>query len=263
MNKIVVGQSDITADQMKDFWRQVGDGSINRQYLQSVLGCPLEKRQQGGLEAETEKSKIVIPTFRSTGPTLADWLKAREELHKFLTGEQVILRDIFVLTDEELASTSLMPAFHPIGATNRMAIEWKLKMGENKPYEEVDVMKYTNSQGPKQPELYLINRSVKPDADTLGNNAKSPYQLLQVVEKLWLGLFGWCDGDTLHHAITGEHLDPETTWPWFPNDRLSDGEVANGGWSPDDRRVCLRWSRADGRGPSGGARAAKKVPLKS
>ncbi|MDP3661560.1 MAG: hypothetical protein Q8R17_01800 [bacterium] len=223
-------------------------------------------RQEPCWVPKQEKTQIEesphIPTLRSTGHTLADWLKAREELHRFFIGELVILRDLFSLTDEELASTTLMPAFRPAGATNRHAIEWKLKMGENKPYEETDVMKYTNSKGQKEPELYLINRSVKPDDDTLSDYAKSPDQLVKIQNKLWLGLFGWCDADTMHHVVTGEHLDPET-WTWFPEDRLRGGEVAYGYWHPGYRKVYLYWSYAGSCNPSYGARSAKKVPLRS
>ncbi|OHA18981.1 MAG: hypothetical protein A3C08_00705 [Candidatus Taylorbacteria bacterium RIFCSPHIGHO2_02_FULL_47_18] len=259
MNKVVVGQS-VTAGQMKDFWRQVDDGSIGGDYFQDFLAHKLE-RKDGNTVSEVTTPKIVIPNLLSTPPTLADWLKAREELHKFLTGEQVILRDIFALTDEELASTTLMPAFRPAGATNRNAIYWKIKIGENKPYEEIDVMKYTNSQGPKQPELYIINRSVTPDDDTVGDKAKSPNQLI-AHNKLWLGLFCWCDADTLHHVITGETLD-QKTWTWFPNDRLRYAKVALGYWNPLNRRVYLYWRYAVYCNPNNGARSAKKVPIKS
>ncbi|MBI1975319.1 MAG: hypothetical protein HYS57_03090 [Parcubacteria group bacterium] len=166
---------------------------------------------------------------------------------------------MFALTDEELASTSLMPAFRPAGATNRMAIDWKKKIGEIEPYEEMDVMRYKNSKGMREPELYLVNRSIRPDEDTLGDNAKSPDGLIQVEGKLWIGLYGWCDADTLHAAITVKHLDPET-WCWFPEDRLPDGRVAYG--DSLDGQAGLYWFRAGYCLPAFGARSAKKVPLK-
>lgn len=258
MSDIVVGQS-VTAGQMKDFWRQVDDGSIGRDYLQDFLAHKLERKDVERVVEVTEP-QIIIPNLFSTLPTLGDWLKAREELHKFFTRETIILRDLFSLTDEQLASITLMPAFRPAGATNRMAVEWKLKMGERKPDEKVDVMQYSGSKGPKQSELYLINRSITPDADTLGNNAKTPNELVAMKNKLWLGLFGWCDASTLHAIITGEHLDLET-WTWFPNDRLLDGRVARGYWCPGGRRVYLYWRFAGYCYPSDGARSAISVPL--
>ena len=210
-------------------------------------------------KVEIAEPQVIIPNLRQTRPTLADWLKAREELHKFFTGGTMILRDRFVVTEEELARNDLMPAFRPAGATNRMAVDWKKRMSVAV-YEEADVMTYKNSKGLKEPELYLINRSTEPDKETLGDNAKSPDGLARVKDKLWLGLYGWGDADTLHFAISGEHLDPET-WTWFPEDRLQAGRVARGRWGGG--RVGLRWGGADCCDPRRGARSAKKVPLKT
>lgn len=210
---------------------------------------------------EVSEPEIIISNLRNIGKTLGDWLHARETLHHFFTGETIVLRDMFILTDEELASTTLMSVFRPTSATNRMAVDWKKKLGVDV-YEEVDVMKYKNSKGPKESELYLINRSVRPDEDTLGENAKSPDGLIQVPNKLWIGLYGWCDADSLYFAITGEHLDPET-WTWFPEDRLSDGRVACGHWDPGSREVRFLWSHRGLCHPHDGARSARKVPLKT
>ncbi|MEK7170302.1 MAG: hypothetical protein AAB767_03380, partial [Patescibacteria group bacterium] len=48
-----------------------------------------------------EQPKVIVPNLRQTGSTLADWLKGREELHKFFTGETIVLTDLFALTPEE------------------------------------------------------------------------------------------------------------------------------------------------------------------
>ena len=213
------------------------------------------------------ESQIKVPNLRQTGPTLADWLTARETLHHFFTGETIVLRALFVFTEEELASTTLMPAFRPAGATNRMAVDWKKKMGVEVYEEDAHrggVMMYKNSKGLKESELHLINRSVRPDEGTLGENAKSPDGLLLVPNTLWIGLYGWCDAGTLHFAITGEHLDHETL-TLFPEDRLEDrlsgGHVSGGDWRGD--RVWFDWSHRGDCYPCCGARSAKKVPLKT
>lgn len=217
--------------------------------------CWVSQRRQ----VEVAEPQSIMPNLRATALTLADWLKAREELHKLFTGETVVLRDIFVFTEEELSSTTLMPAFRPAGATNRMAILWQKKMGVDV-YEEAAVMGYKNSQGLRRHTLYLVNRSPRPDENTLGDNAKSPDALIQVPDKLWLGLFGWCDADTLHSAITEEHLDP-ATWTWFPKDRLpGDFKVAYGNWCLGQAK--LSWNYAGVCHPLYGARSAKEVPLK-
>ncbi|MBI2474491.1 MAG: hypothetical protein HYV68_02205 [Candidatus Taylorbacteria bacterium] len=207
-----------------------------------------------------EPPEIIIPNLRTTGPTLGHWLAAREELHKFWTGDTIVLRDMFAFTEEQLARTDVIPVFRPVGATNRLAVDWKKKLGISV-YEEVDVMGYKNSGGPKKPELYLINRSVRPDEDTLGEgNKKSPDQLIVVPKKIWAGLYGWCDADSLHFAITENHLDPETV-TWFPKDRLADGRVARGDWY--GARVYLCWHYSDDCYPRYGARATEPVPFRT
>jgi len=207
-----------------------------------------------------------MPHLSNTGSTLADWLKAREKLHKFFTGETIILRDIFVFTDEDLARTDIMPSFRPIGTTNRTAVRWKKRLGVEV-FEEKDVIQYNQSRYGNAPELYFINRSERPDPNTLGENAKTPDGLVALQKKMpqgqsWLGLYGWCDADSLYFAITGKHLDGGI-WTWFPNDRLGSGGVTSGGWDPDAGRVGLCWYCSVYRSGCFGARLARRVPLKS
>lgn len=200
-----------------------------------------------------------VPNLSQTGPTFGDWLEAREKLFEFQTGLKIAFRDTFALDDQLLARTDIMPTFRPSGATDRTVIRWMTEIGIRTPYEEVDVMVYTNSAGPKVPELYHINRSIQPDKDTLGDNAKSPDELVALPE-VWCGLYGYADATTLHFLITGKLLDPETL-TWFPGDRLPGGRVALG--SSSDGRVEFSWLYADSRNPRPGARAATPVPFKT
>jgi hypothetical protein len=235
-----------------------------RDWVQEIITTPgrVNEIARSIVMPETKpEPSITIPVLTKTGPTLADWLKAREELHRFWTGETIVLRDVFTVTDEDLVRTDLIPVFRPAGATNRMAVDWKKCLGIEV-YEEVDVMGYTNSKGSKGSKLYLINRSLRPDEDTLGETAKSPDKLIAIKNKLWLNLFGWADADSLYFAITREHLDPET-WTWFPNDRLPGGEVARGCWDPDYGRVRFGWGTSGRCTPSMGARAAVSVSLRT
>lgn len=215
---------------------------------------------------EIEQPKETPPfLLLPASPTFGNWLKMREELHKFLTDESVILRDMFTMNDEVLARTDIMPFFRPAGATNRMAVDWKKKLGIVV-WEETDVMNYKNSKGPKIPELGFISRSVRPDADTLGKNAKYPNDIIKVkLQKLqaWLNLYGWCDADNLHFKILGEHLDSGETFCWFPEDRLPDGSVACGGWYAGRGEARLHWLRTVSCGPGFGARLAEFLPLKT
>jgi hypothetical protein len=211
--------------------------------------------------AEISEVRVPVPSLTSTGPTVADWFSGREDFHRFFTGERIILRDMFSVTDEILSRTDLIPVFRPADATNRMAVRWKQKLGITI-WEEVDVMRYKNSAGPGVPELYFINRSVRPDEDTLGKNAKTPDELIVAPEKIWCDLYVWCDADSLYFKIMNEHLDSET-WTWFPHDRLPDGGVACGSWNPSGGRVRLVWYGRDNRNPGVGARVAIPVSLRS
>jgi|GEM_PF-2501088 len=212
----------------------------------------------------TEPRAELPPILTSTGSTFGEWLKAREELHKFFVGESIVLRDEFEMTDELLARTDIMPVFRPIGATNRMAINWKKKLNVNV-WEEVDAMWYKNSKGPKVPQLSFIARSERPDENTLGENAKSPDGLIRM-ELLkgasWLNLYGWADADTLYFAITGKHLDPKDTVTWFPEDRLPDGNVVRGKGYAGYDGVGFHWYNSGYCDPCVGARLATHLPLK-
>ncbi len=226
------------------------------------------------------------PDLTSTGTTFADWLIAREKLHYFFTGETINLSGLFLVNKELLNRKDIMPIFRPAGATNRMAMDWKEKLGIVV-WEYVDVMQYKNSEGPKIPELYYINRSLKPDGDTLSGNAASPNSLVEILfnmedtTKSWTNLYGYSDADNLYFSITGKHLDSNRTWflhpfnfnpnqtlTWHPDDRLSSDHVALSGWLPPHYGgVCLwsskfLWSSCVYSAPYIGARLATSIPIR-
>lgn len=206
------------------------------------------------------------PDLSKTGPTFGDWLTAREELHKFLTGETIMLRSRFQIPVKILIRTDIMPFFRPAGATNRMALEWKKKLGVSV-REEEDVMRYTNSDGSKVHQLGFITRSTRPDVNTLGENKKSPINLRKVkMEELhaWLNLFGYADADNLHFLITKEHLDNEETLTWFPDDiLLPSREVGCGHWHSGRQQVKFRWHDAEHCNPYFGARLVEFFELRT
>lgn len=239
----------------------------NLSELQDVVrrGLANPKRSETRVAETIRSPKEYIILNNTTGPTFWEWLEAREKLHKFLTGETVILRDMFEVSDELLARTDIMPFFRPAGATNRIALDWKVKLGMKKSYEEVDVMKYCNSEGPKVPELHCINRSIRPDENTLGRNSKSPDNLPRVIEgTIWTGLYGWSDADNLHYLINGIHLDSGETWTWFPDDRFQgNSRVAVGAWRMGKAQAGFIWYCRDYRDLCIGTRLAKSISLRS
>lgn len=215
------------------------------------------------LDSETQKS--LPPDLKKTGQTFHDWLKARQEIHHFLTGERVDLLKMFIIPDHFLSRTDIMPVFRPVKATNRMAMNWKVKLGMNSSFEEEDVGRYSNSTGQEEPQLAFIRRSVRPDENTLDKNAKSPDGLIDIrlnQNQSWLNLFGWSTSDDLHYLITGKHLDSLDTLTGFPNDRLpGNWEVASGFWSSGRSQAYFDWSIRDDCNPFIGARLAEFFPL--
>jgi hypothetical protein len=215
-----------------------------------------------GKVGRAKASTIKVPNLSSTGQTFRDWIKAREKLHRFLTGETVNLLDMFDVPRELLARTNIMPVFRPAAVTNRMAIDWKIRLGMPEPYEETDVMKYENSEGPEVPTLGFVSRLVRPHNSTLGVHAKSSTDLLKVKmdkNQKWLNLYGWSDADNLHFLITRQHLDPET-WNWSPEDQLPDGGVAH--CSSRGDRSQFAWDYEDYCDSRIGARLATFFSLK-
>lgn len=213
-----------------------------------------------------ETSKLQIPDLTKTGKTFADWLEAREKIHFFLTGEVIKLREIFEIPEEFLIRTDIMPAFRPVGATNREALDWKVKLGMKASFEEVGVEEYKDNTGPTKPQLLGIARSVRPDQDTLVNNAKSPIDLRKIKikeDELWCNLFSYSDADNLHFLILGRHLDDEETWTWFIDTVLLGGRVAGGRWLAGSARAGFLWSYAYGCRPGIGARLARAFSLKT
>ena len=71
--KNVVGGSSITATQMKDFWRQVDDGSITKESLQAFL----EHRSPSMEESGPEPGRVLFRpcSERSTEEQLAEWVQ--------------------------------------------------------------------------------------------------------------------------------------------------------------------------------------------
>jgi hypothetical protein len=130
-------------------------------------------------------------------------------------------------------------------------------------YEDQNVMKYSNSSRLQVPELYYINRSVTPDANTLGDNSMSPDKLIEVRDTLWTNLYGWSDADNLHFLITGNHLDSGETQTYFPNDRLScNTEVVRGDWNVNSAQAEFFLGYCDFCHPNIGARVARGFELR-
>lgn len=202
-------------------------------------------------------SAVVAPSalFKAKDTDLATWLAKTEEFAEKHFGVKINLRKRFAIP-EVFPWKSVIPVFDPGGLTNRDAVQKALKDSGLTVWEEVDVMKYSGSEVNKEPTLHFIQNSVRPDEDTM---EMSPDQLV-ATGKNWLGMRGYALAFGVHHLATGQYLDPET-FTWFPNNRLSGGKVACGGWLPGRREVRFCWSSSGHRRGYGGSRLAIPVPL--
>jgi hypothetical protein len=206
--------------------------------------------EQGKPAAE---SPVIVPTptlFKASETDLDFWLDQAQKFTAKHLGMTVDLRKQFAIP-AEFPWQSVIPVFDPGNMTNRQMVKRVLKELGHEVYEETDVMKYSGSQACKEPTLHFIENSIRPNADTLG---KSPNDLRQT-GKLYLRLRGYGLAFALYHFAKNDYLDPQT-FTWFPEDRLSDGNVANGYWNPGGREVGFGWDGPDSRGSDSGGRVA-------
>lgn len=189
-------------------------------------------------------------------------LEVAEAYHLKAFGQQVKLEEMFDLSVlPELLSrvdwAEAIPVFIPT-VNNREAVDSQARDGvENKPYEEVDVMKYTGSEASATPRLLLINRSPVPDEDTMG---VSPNDLVKR-GCLWLPLKGYAVAVGVNHEVMDEYLDSKTV-TWFPGETLSSDVSAYGLWNTDHRQVRFGWHVSEAEYSNFGARLAIEVPFK-
>lgn len=191
-------------------------------------------------------------------------IEASEAYTKKAFGLTVKFSEMFnlsVIPDLLLAIqwTSVLPVFIPQGVDNRQAVNSLVTAGHKKPYESVDVMQYKGSEASDKPNLYLIEHSVRPNADTMG---WSPNNLVKTGKrKLWLPQKGYAIAQGLHHLVTSKYLDSET-FTWFPGETLPGGRSAGGLWRSGLGGVRFDWADSAGECVLYGARLAIPVPLK-
>lgn len=200
----------------------------------------------------------VSPVFQTAGTDLDEWLGKAEEFAQVHLGITVNLRQMFAIP-AQLPWPSALPIFDPGTLTNRGTFKLLGKLGLN-PWEETDVMEYSGSKANSVPSLQLIANSARPDADTLTSPGQSPDDLLRT-GKSYLRFRGYGLASGLLFSTKKEHLDPEETWTWFPEDRLADGYVANGCWRPVYGQLRFNGGNPGHRYPLCGARVAISCPL--
>ena len=193
-------------------------------------------------------------------------LKAVANFPNVLTAAEIIYYEQHLDIDVDLRKRfaiptilpwkNVIPVFDPGIITNRDMVKRALRSQKLAVYEEADVMNYSGAQASKGPALYLIENSIRPNDGTMG---MSPDQLVRTGEP-YLRLRGYGLAFAIRFFAKKDYLDPET-FTWFPQDRLSGGEVASGRWHPASRGVRFCWSGPGRWNSGGGARVAISVPL--
>ena len=271
IRKVVMANNIVAGDMYRDIdgqlfeikrqLRQPGGYPFDPELLKFGLQQMIEGRFVAGVD---EKTIPHMPsTFKVENTNLSEAIANCERFSKEILGITVDLREQFNMPTE-LPRENVLVIYDP-GLNNREAVEKALKSQKKikKVYEETDVMNYDGSRANGKPTLQIIANSITPEADTLGDNAKSPDQLV-ADGRNYLRLRGYALAFGQRHFLHGDYLDPKT-WTWFPKDRLPSGKVAFGCWfpGPDDRKVGFCWFRSGSCDPDYGARLAIPVSLKT
>lgn len=238
---------------------------IQRQLYLQQNGYPYDPEKldaflQRAVEGKFDDGKAItqyVVGVKTHDTDLGAWLEKAEAFAKKHFDVSVKLAETFQIP-EMVPWEWVLPVFIPAGVDNRKAVELLKKLGLN-PSEETDVMQYSGSAASEKHQLFLIANSERPDKDTMGLSPNT----LRKTKKLFLVLKGYGLAMGLHNEDTKGHLDSEETFTWFPEERLSDVEVARGYWYPRLRKVKFDRDDPGYVGDNGGARMAISVPLKT
>lgn len=256
--KLVVEGSTVSASQLKDFFRQINDGSITGPIVQAVL----DRRNPFGAPAEERKVQVVsADSFANGGVTyamgldvaafLADWTKFYQEVWN---------------VDFDFSSVLLPPVTPGFGwgvaVTQGMTVQKAYekcieRFGAYK-YDDrsLDVAVPTNVRDAINGS-YIIWLRDRVEADEELKN-KSAKQLEDngidsntLTERLLLELW--------YHWKTGGHLDIKNV-TLCAGSRYSVGYVPYVYWGTDDRALYVDWCRVDFRGDGIRSRQAVSTP---
>ncbi len=221
--KTVVAESSVTASQLKDFFRQIDDGSINGIHVQAIL----EHRNPFGLD------NIVI-----------DWKKVYETLG--------LLKVDFSTDGLNDPNYWVVPVFK--GVTPNKVVQALRDLGVNVYLytDDLNTGVPTNDRDPAKDGDYRVKflKTVEADpelkrksADTLTDERVKGITLLERL-LLELGYF----------LATGNHLDVENV-TLCNGSRGSGGDVPSVEWDADGRGVSVDWCFPSDSDPNLRARA--------
>lgn len=221
-NKVVVAGSDVTASQLKDFFRQIEDGSIKHHHLQAFLDhrnpFPTEVR-------ESKSAPVALPDI--------DWKATYKELG--ITGPAALIKreDEFwyMPVTEEVTCELVVKTLRRLGITCDLYTE------------KLDKDVKENDRQPKSGAYTVkVRRRIEADeefkslsANDLKERGHSGITLLEQL-LLFLG----------YYVTTKQYLDVDN-WTLCAGSRYSDGSVPSVDWYPDYRKLCVHWTSRDHR----------------
>lgn len=207
-SKVLVEGSTVSASQMKDFWRQVDDGSINGIYFQAFLDHQL------GFDVRLVNM---------------DWTRVYKTL-----GLKVKLEEIAC---EPNPLSWGIPVVK--GTTLNMIVAAFRKLGVDvyTYYDDLDTNTPVNDRDPKNGSYRVyFKKTIEADPELANKSAEDlkaeNISGITLLERLLLE-FGY-------FLVTGEHLDVENV-TLCSGSRHSDGDVPYVYWSVGDRKLYVYW----------------------
>ena len=214
--KVLVGGSTASASQLKDFFRQLEDGSLNGIHLQAFL----DHRNPFGLDG------VVL-----------NWVKVYEALgmepdfsHIVIPNDHPSFWDIYVL--KGVTPNKVIKAFRDLGVDVSLYTE------------NLDKDVPTNDRDPNKNGDYTVRfkKTIEADPDLAEKSAdmlkQEDIKGITLLERLLL--------DLGYFLATGNHLDIENV-TLCSGSRRSGGDVPSVNWYTDYRGLCVSWCYPDSR----------------
>ena len=236
-NKVVVAGSDVTASQLKDFFRQIEDGSINGGILQAVLDHRDPK------ETPIVARPVLVP-LGDAEAQLAEWRALYQEY-----GTE--LGEISIPARQAGFDRLIVVA---AGLTNNQVYDWcKAKFGCWRYQADLDSI--THGRDTTKSYAIWIRERVEADEENKNLSAnqlkKKKVNGITLLERLLYEL--------KYFAETGKHLDI-SNWTLCSGSRHSDGLVPDVDWHSVDRKMSVRWYYPDSAHDSLRARSVVSLP---
>ncbi|OHA23928.1 MAG: hypothetical protein A3B11_00320 [Candidatus Taylorbacteria bacterium RIFCSPLOWO2_01_FULL_44_26] len=222
--KVLVGGSTVSASQMKDFWRQIDDGSINGINFQRFL----DHQDPFALEA------VVI-----------DW----DKVYKLLGMSNEFERSNILVKPE--SGFWDVCVIHGVTMNKVVGVLRSLGVAMSLYAEDLDGNVPTNDRNPANGSYCVrFQKTVEADPELKGKSAKvlmeEGIKGTTLLERLLLELG--------YFLATGSHLD-QNNITLCSNSRYSDGDVPGVFWYSDDREVYVYWFSPSSANPCLRARA--------